>query len=92
MGEAVLWQERAPHGSWFVQKADGRHVSFGGDKADAEEFCAALNGRDALVKALEEIAADHKMYKGHGDYDEGPHPADYCQTLAREALAKVSRP
>lgn len=59
MGEAVarLWQERAPHGPWLVHKADGHQVNFGSDKADAEEYCAALNCRDALVKALTEARA-----------------------------------
>lgn len=49
---ANLWQERAPHGSWFVRKADGTQVCFGSDKSDAEEFCAALNSHDASIAAL----------------------------------------
>lgn len=59
-------------------------------KANAALIVTACNAHDDLVKALEDIAADHKTYKGHGDYDEGPHPGDYCQKLARTALSQLT--
>lgn len=42
---------------------------------------------ERLRAALTEIAEDQKTYLGHGAYDEGPLPGDYCQKLARKALA-----
>lgn len=54
----------------------------------ALEAAAAQPSREAaLVKALEEIAADEKIYKGHGNYDEGPLPGNISQEIARKALA-----
>lgn len=42
---------------------------------------------ERLRAALTEIAEDQKTYLGHGAYDEGPLPGDYCQKLARKTLA-----
>lgn len=64
------------------KRGEGYKTACAERDANAALFAAAPD----LVKALEEIAADHKTYKGHGDYDEGPHPAADCQKIARAAL------
>jgi hypothetical protein len=47
---------------------------------------------DDLIKALEQIADEQKVYKGHGDYDILPFcDADEAQKLARSALAIAKR-
>jgi len=49
---------------------------------------AAPPASDALVEALEKIAGEQKVYKGHGDYDIIPaFDADEAQRIARTALA-----
>lgn len=39
-----------------------------------------------MKEALEEIATDEKVEKGHGDYDEGPMAGASAQKIARTAI------
>jgi hypothetical protein len=43
-----------------------------------------------LIDALNHIADEQKVYKGHGDYDILPMcDADEAQSIARDALIKI---
>lgn len=48
---------------------------------------AAEAEAEGLREALKQIATDEKIYTGHGDFIEQPLSGDYCQILARAALA-----
>lgn len=60
------------------------------DEAELREVYSALDqaraARNRYRKALEQIADDHKTYRGHGDYDEGPLTGEEAQRVARQVL------
>lgn len=51
-----------------------------------QDHASAMDEVKRLRAALMDIATDEKVYLGHGNFDEGPLPNDYCQKLARRAL------
>ena len=87
-----LWQERAPHGEWFIATPHDDHLCFGSDIVGARQclsaisrLCGELNAaRTQLVKARADLQ-EYGQHTVHCDHDRPSDPK--CTCGFSEALA-----
>lgn len=78
--DAIVARLRKGASDWFPQALE----------LDLEKLVREAQKAETLRSALGEIAADVKVYTGHGNFEEEPMGGRECQSVARTALLKTS--